>query len=37
MRSTINRLLARYMYPPDKQEAAVKPIIAQGKHLATDG
>lgn len=35
MRSKIKRLLARYKYPPDKQEEAVKLIIEQAEHLAT--
>lgn len=34
MRSRIKRLLAKYKYPPDKQEAAVKLIIEQAEHLA---
>lgn len=34
MRSKIKRLLARYKYPPDKQEEAVKLIIEQAEHLA---
>ncbi|MDO5049398.1 MAG: type I restriction endonuclease subunit R [Actinomycetaceae bacterium] len=34
MRSRIKRLLARYKYPPDKQEEAVKLIIEQAEHLA---
>ena len=38
MRSKIKRLLARYKYPPDKQEEAVKLIIEQAEHLvAHDG
>ena len=34
MRSRIKRLLAKYKYPPDKQEEAVKLIIEQAEHLA---
>lgn len=34
MRSRIKRLLAKYKYPPDKQEDAVKLIIEQAEHLA---
>ncbi|MDO4665376.1 MAG: type I restriction endonuclease subunit R [Actinomycetaceae bacterium] len=34
MRAKIKRLLARYKYPPDKQEQAVKLIIEQAEHLA---
>lgn len=36
MRSRIKRLLARYKYPPDKQEEAVKLIIEQAEHLASE-
>ena len=36
MRSRIKRLLAKYKYPPDKQEEAVKLIIEQAEHLASD-
>lgn len=35
MRSRIKRLLARYKYPPDKQEEAVRLVIEQAEHLAT--
>lgn len=35
MRSRIKRLLAKYKYPPDKQEEAVKLIIQQAEHLAS--
>lgn len=34
MRSKIKRLLARYKYPPDRQEETVKLIIEQAEHLA---
>lgn len=34
MRSRIKRLLAKFKYPPDKQEEAVKLIIEQAEHLA---
>lgn len=34
MRSKIKRLLAKYKYPPDKQEKAVRLIIEQAEHLA---
>lgn len=34
MRSRIKRLLAKYKYPPDKQEKVVKLIIEQAEHLA---
>lgn len=34
MRSRIKRLLARYKYPPDKQEEAVRLVIEQAEHLA---
>lgn len=36
MRSQIRRLLARYKYPPDMQEEAVKLIIEQAEHLAKE-
>ncbi|MDK8486217.1 DUF3387 domain-containing protein [Corynebacterium pseudodiphtheriticum] len=36
MRSRIKRLLAKYKYPPDKQEEAVKLIIEQAEHLASE-
>ena len=36
MRSNIKRLLAKYKYPPDKQEQAVKTIIEQAEHLAVN-
>lgn len=36
MRSRIKRLLAKYKYPPDKQEAAVKLIIEQAEHLVDE-
>lgn len=36
MRSSIKRLLAKYKYPPDKQEKAVKLIIEQAEHLASE-
>lgn len=35
MRSRIKRLLARYKYPPDKQEEAVRLVIEQAEHMAT--
>lgn len=34
MRSQIKRKLAKYGYPPDKRESAVKLIIEQAEHLA---
>lgn len=37
MRSRIKRLLAKYKYPPDKQEEAVRLVIEQAEHLATEG
>lgn len=37
MRSRIKRLLAKYKYPPDKQEAAVKLVIEQAEHLTAGG
>ena len=37
MRSRIKRLLAKYKYPPDKQENAVKLIIEQAEHLGNGG
>lgn len=36
MRSKIRRLLAKYKYPPDKQEGAIKLIIEQAEHLAAE-
>ncbi|MDO5722428.1 MAG: type I restriction endonuclease subunit R, partial [Actinomycetaceae bacterium] len=36
MRSRIKRLLAKYKYPPDKQEEAVKLVIEQAEHLASE-
>lgn len=36
MRSKIRRLLAKYKYPPDKQEDAIKLIIEQAEHLASE-
>ena len=36
MRSRIKRLLARYKYPPDKQDNAVKLIIEQAEHLVSE-
>ncbi|WIK64285.1 type I restriction endonuclease subunit R [Gleimia hominis] len=36
MRSRIKRLLAKYKYPPDKQDEAVKLIIEQAEHLASE-
>lgn len=37
MRSRIKRLLAKYKYPPDKQEEAVRLVIEQAEHLETEG
>ncbi len=36
MRVVIKRILKKYSYPPDKQEAAVKTILYQAKLLADD-
>ena len=36
MRVMIRRLLRKYNYPPDKEEAAVKMIIEQAEHLCGD-
>jgi type I restriction enzyme R subunit len=36
MRVIIKRILKKYNYPPDKQDAAVKTILYQAKLLADD-
>ena len=36
LRRTIRRLLTRYNYPPDKQEAAVMLVMQQAEVLASD-
>lgn len=37
MRTRIKRLLAKYKYPPDKQEKVVRLVIEQAEHLTTEG
>ena len=37
MRTRIKRLLAKYKYPPDKQEKVVCLVIEQAEHLTTEG
>ena len=36
LRATMNRLLRRYDYPPDKQEKATKTVIEQAELLCRD-
>lgn len=36
LRSSIKRLLVKYRYPPDKQEAAVLLVMEQAERLAEE-
>jgi type I restriction enzyme, R subunit len=35
MRSKVRRLLAKYDYPPDAEDAAVELVLEQAEHLAS--
>lgn len=36
LRRSVRRLLMKYRYPPDKQEAAVRLVLEQAERMATD-